>query len=228
LIGGDILEYEICYTGSSGNCNIIKTDQFTFMVDCGVPFSWIEEANILENYKVDYLIITHRHSDHLRVPTYNRLHRQYPDMEVITNSEVQEFLKTKNSHYYPDYIIESGLTFNLGDLEVNFIENLHGVSTQGFIMIEFDEVLLYATDLSTVAFYEQFLDNRNIKLDICLLENNYDMQKLIDMLEEHSSGYDKATAQSRHLDHEEYNTFIGNYSKSTTIHEELHQSSSLY
>lgn len=222
------MEYEICYTGSSGNCNIIKTDQFTFMIDCGVPFKWIEEAGIIDKYKIDYLIVTHRHSDHVTVPTYNRLHRQYPDMEVITNSEVQDFLKAKNSHYYPDYIIESGLTFNIGDLEVNFIENLHGVSTQGVVMIEFDEVLLYATDLSSTVFYEDFLTNRNVKLDICLLENNYDEQKLIDMLMENDGGYNKAEAQSRHLDHVEYNSFINNYSKVSTIHEELHKSSSLY
>lgn len=226
-MGGDILEYEIFFTGSSGNCNIIKTNEFTFMIDCGVPFKWLEEKGVIEKYKVDFLIITHYHDDHIKVPTYNRLHREYPDIQVITNYEVKEFLDGKNSHYYPDYIIDSGLSINIGDLEINFIENLHGVSTQGVIMIEFDEVLLYATDLSTTAFYEDFLDKRGIKLDVCLLENNYDVNKLKERLKEHTT-YNLIAAQSRHLEHEEYHSFITKYSKVTTVNEELHQSSSLY
>lgn len=221
------MEYAIFFTGSNGNCNIIKTEEFTFMIDCGVPFKWIEQSGMLEKYKVDFLIITHKHDDHIKVPTYNRLHREFPDIQVITNYEVKEFLDGKNSHYYPDYIIDSGLSINIGDLEINFIENLHGVSTQGVIMIEFDQVLLYATDLSTTAFYEDFLTKRNVKVDICLLENNYSVEKLIERLATHS-GYNLKEAQSRHLDHEEYHSFIAAYSKVDTIHEELHQSSSLY
>lgn len=221
------MKYEILYTGSAGNCNIIQTNNFTFMIDCGVPFSWLEQKDITR-YKVDFLIITHRHSDHLRVPTYNRLHREYPNIKVITNQEVQDFLIEHDSHYYVDYIIASGLTINIGDLEINFLENLHGVDTQGTIFIENNQVLLYATDLSTTAFYEQFLEARELKVDISLLENNYDFAKLEEQLEKNSGGYDKLGAQTRHLEHEDYHSFIARFVKENAIKEELHQSSSLY
>ncbi len=221
------MDFKIYHTGSSGNCNIIKTENYTFMIDCGVPYKRIEESEIIKDWNVDFLIITHRHSDHLNVSTYNRLHREYPNIQVITNSDVQQFLATKNSHYYPDFIIESGLTIELGNLEMNFIENEHGVSTQGIVMIEYNEVLLYATDLSTTYFYEEFLNIRNITLDICLLENNYDINKLREKLEQHT-GYNLAEAQSRHLEHDEYHAFVNKFTKPSCKTQELHQSSSLY
>lgn len=55
------MDYNIYFTGSSGNCNIIKTQDYTFMIDCGVPFKWLEEKGVIDNWTIDFLIITHYH-----------------------------------------------------------------------------------------------------------------------------------------------------------------------
>lgn len=220
------MDYKIHYTGSKGNSNIVEINGYRFLIDCGVPFSWLESENMISK-PIDFLLITHKHSDHIKLSTYNRLRKMYPKMLVITNYEVAQFIKDKGSHYQPHYIIDSGLSMNMGDLEVNFIENVHGVETQGYIFNLQGEILLYATDLSTTAYYEQYLDSRDLKVDICLLENNYDIEKLMESLENHT-GYNKAEAQSRHLEHEAFWDFVYNYCKEPDKVVELHQSSSLY
>lgn len=220
------MDYKIYFTGSKGNSNLIIIDNKRYLIDCGVPYKWLETTDLFEN-KIDFLFITHKHSDHINVSTYNHLRRKYPKMLVVTNYEVAEFIKDKGSEFAPHYIIDSGLSMNIGSLEINFIENDHGVSTQGFIFCKDGETLLYATDLSTTAYYEQFLDRREQKLDTCLLENNYDIDKLMEMLETHT-GYNLAEAQSRHLEHKEFYNFISKYCKHPNNVVELHMSSSLY
>lgn len=218
------MEYEIHFSGSSGNSNIIYGGGYKFLVDIGKPYKYIKEMGV---QFVDFLLITHKHSDHLNVSAYNRLLNDYPNIKVITNKEVQEHLIKKGATHEVDYIIESGLTIDIDGVRINFIENLHGVDTQGYIFEENEKTLLYATDLSNTAYYEQWLDVEKRKIDVCLLENNYDLQKLLDLDLNHT-GYNVHEAQSRHLNHDDYEKFIGNYCKVDCIHEELHKSSSMY
>lgn len=220
------MEYNICYTGSKGNSNIINVGNLRFLVDCGVPYKWLEEKNMLDE-RIDMLLISHRHSDHINISTYNHLRRKFPNMKVITNYEVSQFIKDKKSHYQPHYIIDSGMSLSIGSITINFIENDHGVQTQGYIFEKDGETLLYATDLSTTVYYQQFLDTKGVQLDICLLENNYSIEKLMEKLDTHT-GYNLAESQSRHLEHKDFFNFVSKYCKVPENVVELHQSSSLY
>lgn len=219
-----MLDYEIHYTGSSGNSNIIYGGGYKFLVDIGKPFKHVEKLGLSD---VDVLLISHKHSDHINMATYKRIMRDFPNITVITNKEVAKFIKEKGCDVEPDIIIESGLAIDIDNVRINFIENLHGVDTQGFIFEEANELMLYATDLSTTAFYDDWLDKEKRKLNYCLLENNYDINKLIELEKQHT-GYDIFTAQGRHLEKTDYFKFIHKYSEPHCKHEQLHQSSTMY
>lgn len=216
------MDYEIHHTGSKGNANIIIAGGYRILFDIGVSYKALNEMKL---NTIDMLIISHRHSDHIKMSTYNRLLNNYPNILVITNQEVSDFIEKNGGKHEPDVIIDSGLAIDVSNIRINFIENLHGVSTQGVIIEENEELLLYATDLSQTVYYEDWLDKEGKKLDICLLENNYDLKKLTEL--EHT-GYNIYEAQGRHLEHEDYNSFVEKYCREDTITEELHQSSSMY
>ena len=55
------------FSGSSGNCLLIQTDNTKILVDCGVSFKKINESlkNFNLNFEnIDAILITHEHSDH--------------------------------------------------------------------------------------------------------------------------------------------------------------------
>lgn len=57
------------YSGSSGNCSFIKTENTQILVDCGVSSKRIEEAlsSIGESVdNINAIIISHEHSDHVK------------------------------------------------------------------------------------------------------------------------------------------------------------------
>ena len=57
------------YSGSSGNCSYIETDNTKILIDCGVSSKKIEEAlnSIGVSLKeIDAILISHEHSDHIK------------------------------------------------------------------------------------------------------------------------------------------------------------------
>lgn len=70
-IGEDELKLKFCslYSGSSGNCQYIKTEDATILVDAGLSGKKIQQeiANIGEDpKKIDAIFITHEHIDHIQ------------------------------------------------------------------------------------------------------------------------------------------------------------------
>ena len=54
------------------------------MFDCGVPFSHMKE----DLYKVDALLITHAHSDHIKPATFERIRKEFPMISIFANADV--------------------------------------------------------------------------------------------------------------------------------------------
>ena len=57
------------YSGSSGNCSFVGTDNINILIDCGESQKKIKDA--LESIgqdisKIDAIIVTHEHSDHIK------------------------------------------------------------------------------------------------------------------------------------------------------------------
>ena len=74
------LNYNVIASGSSGNAVRIGS----IMVDCGVGFTEMKE----DLYKVDTLLITHAHSDHVKPTTLESIRREFPRVKVYGNADV--------------------------------------------------------------------------------------------------------------------------------------------
>lgn len=86
--------------------------------------------------------------------------------------------------------------------------------------------MIYATDLSQLVDYETYLLTNNLKLDIVLLEANYD-PRVIEFYEatKTHTGYDVFSNGSyRHLDTEQRKLFVDKFGNTGYTDVELHQS----
>lgn len=219
-------EYEIKHTGSTGNCAIITVDGMRFMIDFGKSFKTINQYMT----DIDFVLCTHVHGDHLNISSYKGIMQNYSHVGFITNQSVRDRLEEKGVDTLPENIVKAGDTIYIGDVEITVFDNEHGIECNGYIFKYNDEYLLFATDLSTTIWYQDWLDANNVKLDVCLLEANYDPQ-VIQFYEESKehTGYNVFSNGSfRHLPTTENQEFIEKYLKPDGVSKELHISATYH
>lgn len=161
-----MLEYEIISSGSKGNCVVIDN----VMVDCGIPYKKLKE----HLYDVDYLLITHRHGDHINRRAYKKIREEFPEIVVITNSDVAEAVEDD-----VDYIIEPVTPLELEDYTFEAFVCIHDVTTYGYFWSWIDPEteekidIIYATDTHDYRYAPA-----KKKFDYLFLESNHDENKL--------------------------------------------------
>lgn len=161
-----MLEYKILASGSKGNSVVINN----VLVDCGTPYKTIKDSL----FDIDYLLITHKHGDHIKKRTYETLRKKFPNIVVITNQEVARFLDDD-----VDYIMTLDEPLEVGEYTFNAFRCVHDVLTFGYFWNwrdpETDEnvAIIYATDTQDYRFAP-----RHKKFDYLFLESNHDEYKL--------------------------------------------------
>lgn len=169
-------------------------------------------------------------SDHINWTGYKKIRENFPHIKILGNSDVNNQLIKRNLPEL-DIIFKDDFQFQIGDVKFTTLQNYHGTGeeyaeTHGFILESPTQNLLYATDLSTLIDYETYLLTNDLKLDIILLEANYDPQ-VIEFYESTKThtGYDVFSNGSyRHLSTTDRDIFVDKFKKSDTIDIELHQS----
>ena len=219
-------QFDIHYTGSKGNSASIYYENLGFLIDIGKPYKYIEP----HLYDKQFIFISHKHGDHLVYTTYKKIRENFPHIKFLSNSTVNSEL-IKRKFMGVDIIFEDDFQFKIGDVKFTTIQNYHGIGeeftdTHGFILESPKQNLIYATDLSQLIDYENYLLTNNLKLDILLLESNYD-PKVIEFYEVTKShtGYDVFSNGSyRHLDTEQRKVFVDKFANKGYTDVELHQS----
>lgn len=219
-------KYDIHYTGSKGNCVSIYYDNLGFMIDAGKSYKFIEPYL----YDKQFLLYTHRHADHFKPTVYRKIRENFPHIKILTNETVNSIMIEK-TNIAADVIFEDDLEFQIGDLRFASIQNYHGAGeeyteTHGFIIQSPFQNLLYATDLSTTTDYQEYLDKHDLKIDVMLLEGNYD-ENVIAFYEEtrvHTGYSIFANGSYRHLAISEYHNFCKVYANDNAELEMLHTS----
>ena len=202
------MKYKVISTGSKGNCVIVND----VMIDCGVPFKDIKE----ELYEIKYLIITHKHSDHMNLKTLEQICSKFPRIKIIGNYEV---------HSAWNCNIISNAYFPIETDEYIFypFECLHDVLCYGYVW-EFEGLdIIYATDTST-------LENApKIKYDYFFIESNHDEEKLEAVRNEYKGSYNPYLSGKRHLSTQQAKAFfyMNRKNKDAKLIE-LHQSARFY
>jgi L-ascorbate metabolism protein UlaG (beta-lactamase superfamily) len=78
------------------SCLLVKDSGTVFLFDPG-NYTYDSRAldiNSLE--KLDYILITHKHQDHMHIPLIKQLFVRFPDVKIISNQSVVDILKSEN------------------------------------------------------------------------------------------------------------------------------------
>ena len=166
------------FSGSSGNCTYIESDNSAILIDAGFNAKRISEAltqvgSSLE--KISAIFVTHDHSDHcsaLGVVT-RRYDLAVFAPEAITQSLVYNYSANPNKVYalqdnskaeYDDFCIKSFKTSHDTAGSVGFCVNVR------------NKKIIVCTDTGQIP-EELFLHTKNA--DLAVLESNYDVRMLM-------------------------------------------------
>lgn len=163
--------YNLISSSSNGN-SIIYRDEV--LVDVGVKFS--DLAPLLD--KVKYILLTHRHSDHIRKSTVKRIVKERPDIEWYLGEHLLHILEEFS---IPNMnIVEVNKVYNLGkDIKISPIKLYHDVENFGYRIVFRDKKkIIHATDTA-------HLDGIVAKdYDLYALEYNHDELRIEKEIEE--------------------------------------------
>ena len=163
------------YSGSSGNCSLVETENTKILVDAGVTSKKIREG--LETIgksinQIDAVIITHEHSDHVKglqvlcknnnIPIYANSHTFSMMKQVIPEEQKKYF----NTNEY----------FEIKDLRIYPFSIPHDAADPcGFSIYHDKNKISIATDIGHME--NKIIDNL-AGSDYILLESNYEPNML--------------------------------------------------
>lgn len=205
-----MLDYRIIGSGSSGNA--VRIGDMLF--DCGVSYKKLE----MELYSIRYLLITHTHTDHINMNTFNHIVKKFPRITIIGNWDVARKVKV-------DEIVGDMTTLKMNDRVIQSFANVHDVPCHGFAISMNGLNIIYATDTNTLENAPKW------KYDMLFIESNHDENK-IQQIQSNSKklyGYDAWRGALRHLSTQKSKAFYYmNRRNKDSMWVELHKSKRFY
>ncbi len=164
-------------SGSSGNASLIKNEDTTILIDCGLSVKRLNE--ILNNLDVncndiDALLITHEHSDHILGAGV--LSRRF-DIPIYATKETHEAMNVGPVKDYNVKIINPFLPFEIGSIGIDTFKISHdALNPIGYSLFDKDKKYSIVTDTGIIT--EEILNSvRNS--DYVMLEANHDIDMLM-------------------------------------------------
>ena len=106
------------YSGSSGNCTYIASENTRILVDAGVSCNKIIKALHeigIELDEIDAIIITHEHSDHTKGLT--TISKKY-NIPVYANIKTWHMIESLNVKDTCKFTFTTGKEFEIGDFKI--------------------------------------------------------------------------------------------------------------
>lgn len=159
------------YSGSSGNCSFLETDNTRILVDCGVSSKKIEEAlNSIDvsAKNIDAIVISHEHSDHVK--GLSVFCKKY-DIPIYANSKTfdninQDLTARKHVEF------KSNEKFEIGDIKVVPFSIPHDAADPcGFNFYHDKDKVSIATDIGHI---DNTILHNLAGSSLLLLESNYE------------------------------------------------------
>jgi len=202
-------------SGSEGNAVIYNN---AIMVDCGVSLKALSEVK--RSLKI--VLLTHKHSDHLKIRTLQRLQAERPILRVACGDFLLEELPCiKNID-----ILQVGKIYDYGAFKVSPVKLYHDVPNFGWrIFLPNGQKIFHATD--TV-----HLEGITAKgYDLYAIEHNYCEEYIQQAIEEARANGEYTHAYGNintHLSIQQARAFIEANRKESSEVLELHKSRSFY
>ena len=210
-----MIQTQVISSGSDGNAVIYNN---AIMVDCGVSLKALQEVK--RSLKI--VLLTHKHSDHLKIRTLQRLQAERPALRIACGDFLLEELPCiKNID-----VLQVGKIYDYGAFKVSPIKLYHDVPNFGWrIFLPNGQKIFHATD--TV-----HLEGITAKgYDLYAIEHNYCEEYIQQAIEEaHAKGeYTHAYGNiNTHLSIQQARAFIEANRKESSEVLELHKSRSFY
>ena len=171
--------FQFCslYSGSSGNCSLVQTENTKILIDVGQSSKKIAEALSsmdIDPYSINGILITHEHSDHIKglgvfskkynVPVYANLET----WNAMTNQK--EKVASENVKLF------SFNKFSIGDIDIRPFAIPHDAANPcGFNVYHKDKKLSLATDIGHI---NKSIMDCLMSSNFLLLEANYEPEVL--------------------------------------------------
>lgn len=173
-----MLKFCSLYSGSSGNCLFVSTNNTKVLIDCGTSCKKICEglASIDSSIEdIDAILVTHEHSDH--VQSLGMVSKKF-NIPVYANLETWNAMENQKEKISEENIklFENDKDFLLKDLTIHPFTTPHDAANPcGFSIHNGKKRLSIATDLG-------YMDNRIFEQlqnsSFILLESNYEPELL--------------------------------------------------
>lgn len=210
-----MIQTQVISSGSDGNAVIYNN---AIMVDCGVSLKALQEVK--RSLKI--VLLTHKHSDHLKLRTLQRLQAERPTLRVACGAFLLEELPCiKNID-----VLQVGKIYDYGAFKVSPIKLYHDVPNLGWrIFLPNGQKIFHATD--TV-----HLEGISAKgYDLYAIEHNYCEEYIQQAIEEARANGEYTHAYGSiktHLSIQQARAFIEKNRKESSEVLELHKSRSFY
>ena len=159
------------FSGSNGNFNMLKTENGIILIDSGVSYKQI--SKVLENKQIDKndilgLLVTHRHSDHIK--GLQRFVNINCKMKVFAGTDVLNMIQATEIH-----VVEEKKFFEIHGIKVSPILLSHDVECYGYIFENGKKKCSYMTDTGNLS--EENFQEINGSYQV-MIEANYDQNML--------------------------------------------------
>lgn len=173
-----MLNFCSLYSGSTGNCLLVSSEDTNILIDAGVSQKKIIEG--LESInkdinKIDAILVTHEHSDHIM--SIGGLSKKY-NIPVYSNNETLHAMTSQIDKIDENNrkIFNIGDKFNIGSLEIKPFATPHDAANPcGFNIMKDNKKISIATDIGHI---DDDLINNLKNSSFIMLESNYDPEIL--------------------------------------------------
>ncbi len=152
-------------SGSKGNATLIESQTKNILIDIGLPLSNLEKRLGRPFPKIDILIITHTHTDHIKgIKTI--LKKQHPVVYTIEN-DLKEIISDKNINYIKE--------FEEDNLIIELFELSHDVPCTGVYLKIDNKEIVYMTD---TGYIKDKIIRKYSNKNVYIIESNYEEELL--------------------------------------------------
>jgi phosphoribosyl 1,2-cyclic phosphodiesterase len=173
-----MLNFCSLYSGSSGNCLFVESQNTKILVDCGTSGKKVVDGlqSIDKNIEdIDAILVTHEHSDHIQ--SLGMISKKY-NIPVYANFETWQAMREQSDKINLENkkIFENDNNFEIGNLLIHPFSTPHDAANPcGFNIFSGNKKISIATDLGHM---EDTIFENLKGSSFVLLEANYDPEIL--------------------------------------------------
>jgi phosphoribosyl 1,2-cyclic phosphodiesterase len=164
----------ILASGSEGNATLVRTSKLNILIDAGMTAKYLDrelQKNELTLRNIDYIIITHTHTDHVSaLAVIIKYHRP----KIIMTAKMFASLKYLEDYEHVIILVDD---LELEDVLIESIKTSHDTTdSRGYILTKAASSLVYITDTGYLnKKYFKKLYNKTVYI----FESNHDVEMLM-------------------------------------------------